>query len=315
MLEVDDLTVSLPMRGTLTPVLSGVSFALDRGQSIGLVGESGSGKSVTALAIMGLLPPGAVARGRIALDGRDLLAASEAALCGIRGRRIGMVFQEPMTALNPLQPIGAQVAEPLRQHFSLSRANSDTKARRLLERVGLGGQISPDRYPHQLSGGQRQRVVIAAALACGPDLLIADEPTTALDVTVQAQVLALLADLAAESGMGLLLITHDLGVVGQTVARVMVMYAGRVVEQGPTGEVFGAMAHPYTRALFAARPSWSGGRPVAIPGQVPDPRHRPPGCAFAPRCGRVQPVCAQKVPPLEGAGLHLRSCFNPGVAP
>jgi peptide/nickel transport system ATP-binding protein len=314
-LEVEDLLVALPMRGQLVPVLSGVSFALDRGQSVGLVGESGSGKSVTALAIMGLLPPGARVAGRIALDGRDLLAASEPDLCAIRGRRIGMVFQEPMTALNPLMSIGAQVAEPLRVHFALSRAEADARARRLLERVGLGGKVSPDRYPHQLSGGQRQRVVIAAALACGPDLLIADEPTTALDVTVQAQVLALLAELAEETGMGLLLITHDLGVVSQTVARVMVMYAGRVVEQGPTGDVFATMAHPYTRALFAARPAESGGRPVAIPGQVPDPLHRPPGCAFAPRCGRVQPVCAHQVPPLEGAGLHLRSCFNPEVAP
>jgi len=315
MLEVEDLTVALPARGQLVPVLSGVSFALDRHDSVGLVGESGSGKSMTALAIMGLLPPGARVAGRIALDGQDLLAASEADMCAIRGRRIGMVFQEPMTALNPLQSIGAQVAEPLRVHFRLSRAESDAKAARLLERVGLGGKISPHRYPHQLSGGQRQRVVIAAALACGPDLLVADEPTTALDVTVQAQVLALLADLAAESGMGLLLITHDLGVVSQTVARVLVMYAGRVVERGPTQAVFDAMAHPYTRALFAARPSEAGERPVAIPGQVPDPLHRPPGCAFAPRCRRVQPDCRQKVPPLEGRGLHLSACFHPEVAP
>jgi peptide/nickel transport system ATP-binding protein len=315
MLEVEDLTVALPMGGQLVAVLAGVSFTLDRHESVGLVGESGSGKSITALAVMGLLPPGARVAGRIALDGKDLLAASEAELCGIRGRRIGMVFQEPMTALNPLQSIGAQVAEPLRLHLRLSRAEADARAATLLDRVGLGGKISPHRYPHQLSGGQRQRVVIAAALACGPDLLIADEPTTALDVTVQAQVLALLAGLAAETGMGLLLITHDLGVVSQTVAKVLVMYAGRVVEQGPTASVFGAMAHPYTRALFAARPSEAGLRPVAIPGQVPDPLHRPPGCAFAPRCSRTQPDCIQRVPPLEGDSSHLAACFHPGDGP
>jgi peptide/nickel transport system ATP-binding protein len=310
MLEVQDLTVALPMGGRFVPVLAGVSFALDRRQSVGLVGESGSGKSMTALAIMGLLPPGARVTGRVLLDGSDLLALPERDMCAVRGRRIGMVFQEPMTALNPLQTIGAQVAEPLRIHFSQSRAEADATAARLLARVGLGA-VSAHRYPHQLSGGQRQRVVIAMALACGPDLLIADEPTTALDVSVQAQVLALLSDLAEESGMGLLLITHDLGVISQTVREVLVMYAGRVVEQGPTDSVFSAMAHPYTHALFRARPPDSGGRPVAIPGLVPDPAHRPPGCAFAPRCERAQAVCAERVPPLAGAGQHRCACLYP----
>jgi peptide/nickel transport system ATP-binding protein len=312
MLEVEHLSVALPIGGQLVPVLVDVSFALARGDSVGLVGESGSGKSMTALAIMGLLPPGAAVSGRIGFDGRDLLAAGEPELCGIRGRRIGMVFQEPMIALNPLMRIGAQVAEPLRQHFAIGRAERDAQARRLLERVGLpAARISPDRYPHQLSGGQRQRVVIAIALACGPELLIADEPTTALDVTVQAQVLNLLADVAEERGMALLLITHDLGVVSESAARVLVMYAGRVVEQGATADVFAHMAHPYTRALFAASPHEAGGRPAAIPGQVPDPLHRPPGCAFAPRCNRVQPDCRQQVPPLRGPGLHLAACWHP----
>jgi peptide/nickel transport system ATP-binding protein len=309
MLSVENLGVALRMGEQWVPVLSGVSFALDRGRSVGLVGESGSGKSMTALAIMGLLPPGARKTGQIVLDGHDLLALPEQQMCAVRGRRIGMVFQEPMTALNPLMSIGAQVAEPLRVHFSVTRAQAEARALRLLERVGLG-KISPHRYPHQLSGGQRQRVVIAMALACEPDILVADEPTTALDVTVQAQILALLAELAAEAGMGLLLITHDLGVVSQTVAEVLVMYAGRVVERGPTADVFGAMAHPYTHALFAARPSESGGRPVAIVGQVPDPLYRPPGCAFAPRCPRVRDVCAT-MPTLDGVGAHAWACFNP----
>jgi peptide/nickel transport system ATP-binding protein len=313
-LEVENLTVALPMGGDLVPVLAGVSFALDRRESLGLVGESGSGKSLTALAIMGLLPAGARTSGKILLDGRDLLALPEAGMRAVRGRRIGMVFQEPMTALNPLMSIGAQVAEPLRLHLPLSRAEADARAAKLLERVGLG-EVSPRRYPHQLSGGQRQRVVIAAALACGPDFLIADEPTTALDVTVQARVLALLSSLAAETGMGLLLITHDLGVVSQTAENMLVMYAGRVVERGPTDAVFARMAHPYTHALFAARPPEDGGRPVAIPGQVPDPARRSPGCAFTPRCARARPGCDATVPPPEGAGAHLYCCFNPRVAP
>ena len=319
MLSVENLTVALPMAGALVPVLSGVSFALAKGESVGLVGESGSGKSMTALALMGLLPPGARVAGHIALDKRDLLAASEADMCALRGKRLGMVFQEPMTALNPLHSIGAQVAEPLRLHEGLSRRQAAARARELLAHVGLAPpRVTPDLYPHQLSGGQRQRVVIAMALACGPDLLIADEPTTALDVTVQAQVLDLLADLAAEQGMALLLITHDLGVVSQTVDRVLVMYAGRVVEQGPTASVFGAMAHPYTRALFAASPHEAGGVPAPIPGQVPDPRHRPPGCTFAPRCVRAEADCTQAPPPLHplrGDAAHRAACLHPHAAP
>ncbi|MBN9511614.1 MAG: ABC transporter ATP-binding protein [Alphaproteobacteria bacterium] len=346
MLAVENLSVSLPMEGGRVPVLADVSFALARGESVGLVGESGSGKSMTALAIMGLLPPGAATSGRVLFDGRDLLAAAEPELCAIRGRRIGMVFQEPMTALNPLMSIGAQVTEPLRLHLRLGRAEAEARARRLLARVGLA-QIDPHRHPHQLSGGQRQRVVIAIALACGPELLIADEPTTALDVTMQAQVLDLLGELAAEQGLALLLITHDLGVVSATAARVMVMYAGRVVEAGGTGAVFAAMAHPYTRALFAASPHEAGGRPAPIPGQVPDPQHRPPGCAFAPRCPRAQRDCVATVPvlsplpfkgrglgegsacgasaaspapspppsPASGRGSHVAACFHPHPAP
>ncbi len=316
MLEVADLTVALPMGGTVAPVLQGVSLSLGRARSVGLVGESGSGKSMTALAVMGLLPPSARVGGSIRFDGQELRDAPDAALCALRGRRIGMVFQEPMTALNPLHSIGVQVAEPLRLHLGLSRRAAAARAAELLARVGLApSRISPGLYPHQLSGGQRQRVVIAIALACGPDLLIADEPTTALDVTVQAQVLDLLAELAAESGMALLLITHDLGVVSGTVDEVLVMYAGRVVECGPTREVFAHMAHPYTRALFAASPHESGGLPAPIPGQVPDPLHRPAGCAFAPRCTRAAADCTRVVPPLAGSGAHRVACLHPHVQP
>jgi peptide/nickel transport system ATP-binding protein len=299
MLEVAGLSVAIGGAA----ILSEVSFSLARGEAVGLVGESGSGKSMTALAVMGLLPERARASGRVLFETTELLAAAEPVLCALRGRRIGMVFQEPMTALNPLSSIGRQIAEPLRLHLRLSRAEAEARVRRLLDRVGLPApRFQPGLYPHQLSGGQRQRVMIAMALACGPDLLIADEPTTALDVTIQAQILDLLGDIAAERGMGLLLITHDLGVVSRSVARVMVMYAGRVVEQGATAEVFAARRHPYTRGLFAAsphaRPPARGARLQAIPGQVPEAGRLPPGCAFAPRCPRAQADCLLAPPPL-----------------
>jgi len=239
-----------------------------------------------------------------------------------------MVFQEPMTALNPVKTIGAQIAESLVLHLRLSRADAAARVRKLLDRVGLPGpRFSPDLYPHQLSGGQRQRVVIAIALACGPDVLVADEPTTALDVTIQAQILDLLKDIVAETGMGLVLITHDLGVVEEAADRMMVMYAGRVVESGRTDDVFAHMAHPYTRGLFAASPRaamlaparGAGGRKprlLAIPGQVPDPLHRPAGCAFAPRCPRAQADCRIAPPPLAPLGRpdrrdHAAACLHP----
>jgi peptide/nickel transport system ATP-binding protein len=303
MLEVDNLGVAIGG----VPILRDVDFVLGRGETLGLVGESGSGKSMTALAVMGLLPERAVASGAVRLDGIDLLRADERALCGVRGRRIGMVFQEPMTALNPLRSIGGQIAESLRLHLKLSRGEAAGRARALLDRVGLPGpRFSPDLYPHQLSGGQRQRVMIAIALSCDPELLIADEPTTALDVTIQAQILALLAEIVAERRMALLLITHDLGVVGETVRRVMVMYAGRVVERGATDAVFAGRRHPYTRGLFAASPHERRGRGrlAAIPGQVPEPLAMPPGCAFAPRCPLAQLDCTLAVPRGDVACLH-----------
>ncbi len=315
MLALDRYSVAIAR----VPILSDISFTLARGETMGLVGESGSGKSMTALAIMGLLPERARNEGRIVFDGAELAGANEATLCALRGRRIAMVFQEPMTALNPLRTIGAQVAESLRLHLRLPRRATDARAGELLARVGLPApRFSPKLYPHQLSGGQRQRVMIAMALACGPDLLIADEPTTALDVTIQAQILDLLAELVAEQGMALLLITHDLGVVGETAARVLVMYGGRIMEQGSTAEVFRRRAHPYTRGLFAASPhalpldAMPGTRLPAIPGQVPDPRTRPLGCPFADRCPRVTSECrAAPVPLRPFASGHDIACLRP----
>lgn len=247
MIAVDALDLSI--HGT--PILRGVSFEIAPGEILGLVGESGSGKSMTALALMGLLPDGSHTRGRAMLDRRDLTTLPETEMCALRGNEIGMIFQEPMTALNPVQTIGAQVAETLHVHGKTSRLEAENIARERLDRVGLQA-ISMDRYPHELSGGQRQRVCIAAAIARHPRLLIADEPTTALDVTTQAQILDLLQDLVAEEGMALLLITHDLAVVADRTDRVAVMTRGEIVEDGPTAQVLARRSHPYTRALFAA---------------------------------------------------------------
>ncbi len=304
LLELRDLRVSL--HGLA--LLHGIDLAIERGETVGLVGESGSGKSMTALAIMGLMPNGARVNGALHFDSVDLLAATEAALCAWRGARAGMVFQEPMTALNPLMRASEQVAEPLRLHRGMSRRVARDHARALLARVGLE---RPDAWPHQLSGGQRQRAMIAMALICGPDLLIADEPTTALDVTVQAQILHLLAELADERHMAMLLVSHDLGVVARAAARVLVMYAGRVVEEGTTAAVFARMAHPYTRALFAASPHAASGQPVPIPGRMPQPGALPPGCAFAPRCPRAQDDCRVAPPPLIGDATHRAACLHP----
>ena len=261
LLAVEDLSVEIAG----ARVLDGVTLAIPPGRTLAVIGESGSGKSMTALAVMGHLPEGAVARGRIALEGRDLLGLPERALCALRGREIGMIFQEPMTALNPLQTIGAQVAETLLIHRAAGRAEALRIARDTLDRVGLKG-FGLDRRPHELSGGQRQRVGIAMAIALRPRLLIADEPTTALDVTTQAQILALLKRLSAEDGMGLMFITHDLAVAAQTADDLAVMTAGRVVEAGPTAQVLAEMRHPYTRALFAALEH----RPARAP-RIPGP--------------------------------------------
>ncbi len=305
MLAVERLSVSI---GDAV-VLSDVSFGVAAGEAVGIVGESGSGKSMAALAVMRLLPAAARPSGGIAFDGDDLLAMDDGALNRIRGARIGMVFQEPMTALNPLRRAVDHVSEPLRLHDGHGRRAARDIAAALLARVGVE---RAEAYPHQLSGGQRQRVMIAAALACGPALLIADEPTTALDATVQAQILDLLADLQHERRMALLLISHDLGVVGQATARLLVMYAGRVVEQGSTAAVFARLAHPYTRGLFAASPhAVRDGRLSPMPGQAPDPRAMPAGCVFAPRCLRAHDDCRSQAPRLEGSAEHQVACWHP----
>jgi peptide/nickel transport system ATP-binding protein len=312
LLQVTDLRVRLNTQRGLADAVRGVSFALERGETLGLIGESGCGKSITALALLGLLPERAVVSGSIRFDGEELVGRSDAELCRLRGNRIGIIFQEPMTALNPLHTIGRQVAEPMRLHQGLSPAAARKQAIALFDRVGLpdaGRRV--DAYPHQLSGGQRQRVTIAMALACGPDLLIADEPTTALDVTIQGQILDLIADLVSERGMALLLISHDLGVIAENVARMLVMYGGSVVESGPTGEVFSRLAHPYTQGLFAARPrlgAAAGTRLATIAGTVPDLADLPPGCPFTERCRLAVAACRDTVPPpVEiGPGHHAR---------
>ena len=315
LLEVTDLHVTLHTARGPAEALRGVSFAMQRGDTVGLIGESGCGKSITALALMGLLPEGASVAGSIRFDGQELTTLHEDALCRLRGARIGMVFQEPMTALNPLHTIGRQIAESLRLHKGLDGASARAEALRLLQRVQLPqAERRLSAYPHQLSGGQRQRVVIAIALACGPDLLIADEPTTALDVTIQREVLDLIASLVAEDGMALLLISHDLGVMAENVQRMLVMYGGTVVESGPTSEVFRRLAHPYTRGLFAARPRLGlprGQRLATIVGRVPELIDLPAGCGFAERCALAVDACRAAPPPAVAvAAGHVARCIR-----
>ena len=301
LLAVNRLHVSLPTARGPAHALRSVDFTLARGETLGIVGESGSGKSMLALALPGLLPEGAHASGSIRLGGQELLGLPERALQGLRGRRIGMVFQEPMTALNPLHTIGHQVAEPLRLHQRLGRQAARATAIELLEQVGIAHAAERiDAYPHQFSGGQRQRIGIAMALSAGPDLLIADEPTSALDVTVQQQILQLLRTLAAERGMALILISHDLAVVARAADRVLVMYGGAVVEAGATHDVFARPTHPYTRGLLAARPvpdAPRGTRLATIAGQVPALADLPTGCPFAGRCGWTIAACDTALPP------------------
>ncbi|HHT5672112.1 TPA: ABC transporter ATP-binding protein [Raoultella ornithinolytica] len=308
------LSVSFAAEKQRVRAVQEVSFAIHAGQTVGIVGESGCGKSVTAMALMGLLPPQAarIDSGEILFDGQDLLRLKANPMADLRGNQLAMIFQEPMTALNPVLTIGEQLCEPLIRHRGETPKAAWLHATRLISEVGLASADSlMNSYPHQLSGGMLQRVMIAMALSCQPKLLIADEPTTALDVTVQAQILRLLRDRAQSRRMAMLLITHDLGVIAQMAEQVVVMYAGRVVESGPTAEILRHPQHPYTQGLIASRPvpGERRRRLYSIPGQVPDLAALPAGCAFADRCQRASAVCRQSLPPLLGT-TRQAACFH-----
>ncbi len=311
-LAVDALRTEFRLGDTWRPAVDGVSFGLAPGETLALVGESGCGKSVTALSIMGLLPPAATrVTGSAWAAGVDLVACSRRQLERLRGDTVAMVFQDPMTGLNPVMTVGVQVAESLRVHRGLSRKEARRAALAVLEEVKIPSPATRyDDYPHQFSGGMRQRVMIALAVVCDPAVLLADEPTTALDVTIQAQVLGLLADLKARHGMAMLFITHNLGVVAQIADRVAIMYAGQIVEQAAVGAVFARPAHPYTRALFAAIPRMDrpAGDLAAIPGRVPPLDAMPAGCRFQPRCGMARAGCERPQSLVEAAPGHLARC-------
>ena len=316
-LVVENLTTEFRIGGTWYPAVRGVGFTLGRNETLALVGESGCGKSITALSIIGLVPKanGRVTSGRVLLDGRDLLSLGERQMEKIRGNRISMIFQEPMTSLNPVLSVGFQVAEALRYHTDLSARAARARALELLEHVKIPSASSRfGDYPHQFSGGMRQRVMIAVALACGPEVLLADEPTTALDVTIQAQVLALLAELKASDGMAMIFITHNLGVVASIADRVAVMYAGDIVELAGVEELFAHPTHPYTEALLRSIPRVDRDaldlKP--IPGQVPPITAMPAGCRYADRCPLRIARCSLEVPPLvpvPGLGGHEVRCW------
>jgi peptide/nickel transport system ATP-binding protein len=314
LLEIENLRVTLPTPAGAAHALRGVDLCLERGETLGLVGESGCGKSMTALATMNLLPPGALrSAARLSLDGTDLRAMAEREMRDLRGRAIGMVFQDPSSALNPVQTIGTQLASVRRRHFGGSERAATVRAVELLERVGIRGAGSRlVQYPHQLSGGLKQRVLIAMALIAEPVLLLADEPTTALDVTVQARVLNLLRGLQRDLGIGILMITHDLGVVAAVADRVAVMYAGQIVETGSVATILTQPAHPYTRRLLGCVPDIAAGaRLASIPGQVPPATAMPSGCGFAPRCALASSACtAAPLPLLAIDGAHQARCLR-----
>lgn len=294
--------------------LRGIDLSIAKGEAVGLVGESGCGKSVTWLAALGLLPPKAQITGSVMLDGEELIGASAPALERVRGGRIAMIFQDPTSSLNPVHRIGKQIMEALELHRGMTGSNARTEAKRLLDLVGIPDAARRlDAYPHELSGGQNQRVMIAIALAGQPELLVADEPTTALDVTIQAQILELLQSIRRQLGMALVLISHDLGVIAEACERVAVMYAGRIVEEAPVVRLFRSAAHPYTQGLIGALPPMDGPRQrlAAIPGGVPEPWAMPPGCSFAPRCQFRSAPCDAGMPGLIGvSGQHRAACIR-----
>jgi peptide/nickel transport system ATP-binding protein len=319
-LEVRDLRVALHTRRGVIHAVDGVSLRIEPGETLALVGESGCGKTMTALSVIGLVPkpPGVIERGQVLLNGDDLVPKSDEQMRRLRGDRLGMVFQEPMTSLDPVFTIGTQLVETVLAHRDIGRAEARALAVAMLKRVQIPeAERRMDNHPHEMSGGMRQRVMIAIALLNRPDLLIADEPTTALDVTTQAQILALMRELRAEFGMAVLLITHALGVVAEMADRVAVMYAGRVVETAPVEEIFARPLHPYTRGLLASIPDLaeSGARLATIPGSVPNLLHKPPGCCFWPRCPIAEARCRDGEPSLVTlAPGHEAACWKASAA-
>lgn len=317
LLQVEGLRVRLPSSAGPVTVVDGVDYRVEPGQVFGLAGESGSGKTISVLALLGLLPAGAVVEGRALLAGRDLLRLGPSALRQVRGREVAMVFQDPMTSLHPMLTIERQLTEHVRHHLGLGAREARFRAVGLLEQVRIPDPVGALRaFPHQFSGGMRQRIAIAIALACEPKLLVADEPTTALDVTVQAGILRLLDQLRRDSGLSVILITHDLGVMSSIADSITVLYAGRVVESGPTAELIPRPRHPYTRGLLAALPHPEAGEEVpltAIPGSPPPPQARPGGCAFHPRCPFAVESCTRELPPLRpiGGGRSLACPVDP----
>jgi peptide/nickel transport system ATP-binding protein len=314
LLEVRDLSVFFGSASNPLPVVSGLDFRIEEAEIFGLAGESGCGKSITALSIMGLLPPSAFARGQIFFRGRDLLKLDPEPMRHLRGRDMAMVFQEPMTSLNPVLTVGYQIEEVLVTHLSMSKKEARTRAVDLLRSVKIPSpETRVGEYPHQMSGGMRQRVMIAMAIACNPSLLIADEPTTALDVTIQAQILELIQGLREEHRMAILLITHDLAVLAENAARVAVMYAGRLIEVADTGELFRNAKHPYTKGLLASIPQAKGKPLNPISGAVPRPEDLPAGCAYSERCDNSRRVCEEREPEfVEVAGGHFVRCRRTG---
>ncbi len=311
-LEVKDLVVRFDTDDGVVRAINGISFSIGRERTLGLVGETGAGKTTTALSILNLVPdpPGVISSGTIILDGKDVLGMGEKELEHMRGNDVAMIFQDPMTALNPVMTVGDQIAESVMLHEKLSKEEAMERAKGMLEMVGISKSRAYD-YPHQLSGGMKQRVVIAIALACHPSLLLADEPTTALDVTIQAQVLALIKELIDKNHMAMLMITHDLGVVAEVCDDVAVMYAGRIVEIGTADEVFNHTLHPYTEGLFDSLPNLRqrGEDLIPIKGLMPDPMHLPEGCSFCPRCPYAEEGCQRALPELKLVnGTHYVAC-------
>jgi oligopeptide/dipeptide ABC transporter ATP-binding protein len=307
LLNIQNLEVAFPQHESVVQAVRGVSLDLDAGESLGIVGESGSGKSVTCLAALRLLrePPSRIKADKLELTGTDMLRANAQQLAALRGSVAAMVFQDPMTAFDPVFTIGHQIIETIRAHRQMSKREARAEAASLLQRVEIKKpDVVLDSYPHQLSGGMLQRAMIAMALSCRPRLLFADEPTTALDVTIQAQILQLIKNLQLEFGMGLVMVTHDLGVIAETVDRVVVLYGGKVMEQGPVQAIFDAPLHPYTRALLASMPGGEAGRRrlLEIKGASPNPSRPPQGCPFHPRCGQAEARCRQTAPPLASHG-------------